>query len=239
MDKNKNYYNILGIDKNSKKSEIKKRYYKLSFEKHPDTNKDANIEEFNDITEAYRILYDEEKRKEYDLKSKWGKDYNEYYDFFDINFNYDQDKHSENLENFKKNEINNIYIEVDPNEFNGKLEYERWVKCKKCDGSGRDFNSKIEIKDKNGKVIRSFEAEDGCDFCDGTGIDENNNLCYFCNGFGKTGLKPCKSCGGEKRILGKQKINNVKLEGDKTIIKSMGHFSKDGNVGYLLIVTKN
>jgi len=117
----------------------------------------------------------------------------------------------------------------------GNLEYERWVKCKSCDGAGKDLSSKIVIRDNDGNVVKVFDGEDGCDFCDGTGKDYRDEDCNFCFGKGKVGLNNCKSCDGEKRILGNQKLNNIKLTSDKTRIESMGHFSRDGKVGYLLI----
>ena len=233
MDKNKNYYQILGVSPDSDEKSIKKTYYKLSFEHHPDRGGDAKI--FSEITEAYDVLCSE-LREEYDKKSKWGNNYNEYFELFDINYEFDYSAQKSHFETFKKNEINNIKIIVD-GDFNGTLEYERWVKCKSCDGTGKDTTSKIVIKDISGNVVKSFDAEDGCDFCEGTGKFENFD-CTFCSGKGKVGLNPCQKCGGEKRILGKQKISNIKLTGDETKLESMGHHSKNevGKVGYLLIV---
>jgi molecular chaperone DnaJ len=236
MDKNKNYYKILDISKDSTSKEIKREYYNKSKIYHPDkNNKESNVEKFAEITEAYNILYNEELRQEYDLKSKWGKNYNEYYEFFDVKIDFDYEKEKEKLEKFKKNEINNIQIEVDEN-FTGKLEYERWVKCKSCDGTGKDFSEKIVIRDVNGNIVKTFDGDDGCDFCEGSGKDYRGNDCTFCSGKGRVGLNPCKSCNGERRILGKQKLNGIKLTGEETKIESMGHFSKNGKVGYLLII---
>ena len=64
--------------------------------------------------------------------------------------------------------------------------------------------------------------------------------CTFCSGKGKVGLNPCKKCGGERRILGKQKLSGIKLEGDETKGPAMGHHSRTdaGAVGYLLIIKK-
>jgi DnaJ-class molecular chaperone len=235
MDKNKNYYSILGIKNDSTDKEIKKSYYKLSFEHHPDKAGSAEI--FVEITEAYEILYNKETREEYDLKSKWGKNYNEYYDLFDVKIDFDYNAEKERLEKFKKNEVNNIQIEVDDT-FNGNLEYERWVKCKTCDGTGKDLSAKIVIRDNDGNIVKTFDGEDGCDFCSGSGKDYRGNICSFCNGRGKVGLTPCKTCNGEKRVLGKQKLKGIKLTGEETRVESMGHFSKDSRVGYLLIIKK-
>ena len=75
MNLNKNYYNILGVTHESTDKEIKKAYYKLSFDYHPDRNKDVDIVKFQLISEAWSILSNLETRNEYDKKSKFGKDY--------------------------------------------------------------------------------------------------------------------------------------------------------------------
>ena len=64
----KNYYDILGVDKNASIDEIKKAYRKLAKQFHPDANPGNNQAEnkFKDINEAYEVLGDQEKRKKYD-----------------------------------------------------------------------------------------------------------------------------------------------------------------------------
>ncbi|CEG80867.1 Putative Proprotein convertase PC7 (Fragment) [Rhizopus microsporus] len=60
-------YEVLGVKKNATASEIKKAYYALAKKYHPDTNKDKDArEKFVQIQEAYEILSDDEKRKQYD-----------------------------------------------------------------------------------------------------------------------------------------------------------------------------
>lgn len=239
MNLNLNYYSILGVKSDATDKEIKKAYYKLSFEYHPDRNKDVDVSIFNTITEAYDVL-SSENRSDYDLKSKYGNNYNEYFELFNIDMDFDYDKTKDSMEKFKKNDVLNIYIKVDDT-FDGTIEYERWVKCKSCDGSGKDLSSKIVIKDNDGNILKTFDADDGCDFCEGTGKDFRGNSCSFCSGKGKVGLTPCKTCNGEKRILGKQKLTKIKLTGDETKIDAMGHYSKDevGKCGYLLLMVKD
>jgi DnaJ family protein A protein 2 len=240
MNFNKNYYGILGVYNTSSLSEIKKAYYKLSFTHHPDKGGDPIL--FAEITEAYDILLDETK-SEYDERSKFGKDYDESKELLsneyeNLNVAYDGDKLEKN---WNQNELN-IIVRID-NTFDGSLEYERWVICKDCKGNGRDTKSKIEIKDEFGNILKLFDGEDGCDFCEGTGKDPLNNDCGFCSGEGKVGWSPCKSCSGERRILGKQKIEGVKFpKGEKTHkVDSMGHFDKYqfGMVGHLWLVQEN
>lgn len=63
----RDYYEILGIGKQSSADDIKKEYRKLAMKYHPDKNKAADAEEkFKEISEAYGVLSDEKKRQQYD-----------------------------------------------------------------------------------------------------------------------------------------------------------------------------
>jgi molecular chaperone DnaJ len=236
----KNYYKILGVSHDSTNIEIKKSYYEKAKLYHPDKNKkESDPTIFSEITEAYDILMDASLRKEYDLKSRFGKDYNEMQELFLINLDFDYNRESKKYEEFKKNSVLNIIEKIDFDKFNGTLEYQRWVMCKSCDGSGKDLKSKFVIKDEFGNIKGVFDSDEGCDFCEGSGKDYMGNKCAFCFGQGKIGSKDCDKCSGEKRILGKQKLTKIKLDSDKeeTIIKHMGHFSKNepGKVGDLIL----
>jgi len=61
----KDYYKILGISKDSTQDEIKKAYYKLARQYHPD-KEGGDEEKFKEINEAYQVLGDKEKRTQYD-----------------------------------------------------------------------------------------------------------------------------------------------------------------------------
>lgn len=72
----KDYYKILGVDKSASQEEIKKTYRKLAVKYHPDKNKGdkAAEEKFKEISEAYNVLGDEAKRKQYDqLGANWNR----------------------------------------------------------------------------------------------------------------------------------------------------------------------
>ena len=70
----KDYYKILGVEKDATQEEIKKAYRKLALKYHPDRNPDnkESEEKFKEITEANEVLSDPEKRKKYDqLGANW------------------------------------------------------------------------------------------------------------------------------------------------------------------------
>ncbi len=70
----KDYYKTLGVAKTATASEIKKAYRKLAVKYHPDKTKDDKVaeEKFKEVTEAYEVLKDSDKRKKYDeLGANW------------------------------------------------------------------------------------------------------------------------------------------------------------------------
>jgi molecular chaperone DnaJ len=63
----RDYYDVLGIDRNASEDDIKRAFRKLAFEYHPDRNKEPDAEEkFKEISEAYAVLSDPEKKQRYD-----------------------------------------------------------------------------------------------------------------------------------------------------------------------------
>ena len=69
----KDYYKILGVPDNARQEDIKNAFRKLAFQHHPDKNpgreKEAELK-FKEINEAYAVLGDPAKRKQYDLSGK-------------------------------------------------------------------------------------------------------------------------------------------------------------------------
>jgi len=61
----KDYYEILGVQKNSSKDELKKAFHKLAHKYHPDKNK-GDDKMFKEVNEAYQVLSDDQKRAQYD-----------------------------------------------------------------------------------------------------------------------------------------------------------------------------
>jgi DnaJ-class molecular chaperone len=99
----KDYYDILGVDRDASQQAIKEAYRKLAFQYHPDRNKGdpAATEKMKDINEAYAVLSDVSKRREYDLlRSQYG------------SFAYERFRQSHTTEDiFKGSDINQIFEE--------------------------------------------------------------------------------------------------------------------------------
>jgi molecular chaperone DnaJ len=75
MAEKRDYYEILGVQRNASKDEIKDTYRKLAMQFHPDRNKETGAEEkFKEISEAYAVLSDDQKRQQYDTLGHSGFD---------------------------------------------------------------------------------------------------------------------------------------------------------------------
>jgi molecular chaperone DnaJ len=75
MNNKQDYYEVLGLDRNATKDEIKNKYRRLALQFHPDRNKDPSAEEkFKQISEAYAVLSDDDKRRRYDTYGHVGTD---------------------------------------------------------------------------------------------------------------------------------------------------------------------
>jgi molecular chaperone DnaJ len=75
MAEKRDYYEVLGVSRNASKDEIKDAYRKLAMQYHPDRNKAVGAEEkFKEISEAYAVLSDDEKRQQYDTLGHAGFD---------------------------------------------------------------------------------------------------------------------------------------------------------------------
>jgi curved DNA-binding protein len=86
------YYEVLGVPRNSTEAAIKKAYRKLAREFHPDVNKGAGAQNrFQEISEAYEVLGDPEKRKRYDeLGASWkqGQDFTPPHGWDNVHFDF-------------------------------------------------------------------------------------------------------------------------------------------------------
>jgi molecular chaperone DnaJ len=71
FDPQKDYYKVLGISSSSSESDIKKQYYKLAKQHHPDANQGKTSEMFKNVTAAYSVIGDKTLKKQYDDARKY------------------------------------------------------------------------------------------------------------------------------------------------------------------------
>lgn len=121
---NKDFYKILGLDKNASQDDIKKAYRNLSKKYHPDINKSEEaIQKYKDVQEAYEALSNKEKRKNYDSLNNSSFDNifnqtNDYYssifgnkDYADILNNYEKIfNNTNNYSNTVREDVNIEYL---------------------------------------------------------------------------------------------------------------------------------
>lgn len=239
----KDYYKILGVDKNSTQDEIKKAFRKKAVETHPDKH-GGDDKEFKEINEAYQVLGDEKKRKQYDMGGQninsdfgGGFGFNIHdifsnfgsgagFDPFDMFFRQGGSGYNENLDINLNIDINlkDIY-----NNKNKTIEYNRLVSCNVCNGTGFDPNSESHV----------------CEVCNGDGRSWEPMFgyqkCKYCQGTGKIHTGTCKKCNGKKVINKKEKftLNNIYRirQSDTQYLKGYGNYSKyyQNRVGNLIL----
>ncbi len=192
----KDYYKILGISKDATVDEIKTAYRKLARKYHPDVNpgnKDAE-EKFKDINEAYEVLSDPEKRKNYDMMGDA---------FFNPasegGFGYTYSGRDFFSEFFGSSSFEDIFSDF----FGfGSKKKDRVEK-------GEDIEAEITLTFQEAyegiEKIFELKIDNPCHKCKGSGIDDKEaTLCSNCNGRGIkserkgniTIQKPCEKCKG-------------------------------------------
>ncbi len=140
----KNYYDVLGVDKNASQDDIKKAYRNLSKKYHPDKNGGDDIK-FKEINEAYDTLGDETKRKEYDNPNLFGNNgFGNFFGNFGRNGGFTYSWNSNNIKQMPQNIEAHIEISLT----------EAYYGCNKNFKLGsKTFNVDIPKGVTNGKVI--------------------------------------------------------------------------------------
>ena len=225
------------MGKNASQDEIKRAYRELAMKYHPDRNKDKDAEaKFKEINEAYAVLGDEQKRKQYDTygPSGFGQRFSEEDIFKGFNFEDIFKQMQDNVFGFSGmggqfgdmfNEAEqtgvNINLQFSDMEkgFDRTFEVKHYKTCSNCRGSGGEPGSR-QIK---------------CESCNGTGrrrMQQNSILgrfemittCNRCSGRGKIFESACKVCRGHGRVIATEKFR-IRAES----VDSAGKEEKDGN----------
>ena len=209
----KNYYDILGVEKKATQDDIKKAFRKLAQKHHPD--KGGDEAKFKEITEAYSILSDDKRRREYDS-------YGQTFAGGGPQGGFNGNMGGFDFSGFQ-NGAGGVEFDLSDlfGEFGDVFGGGRGRRVKR----GRDISIDVEIsfKDSILGVKRSvlITKIGTCDVCTGTGAKPGTDMetCSTCNGAGKihetrnsplgafTSVRPCPACEGSGKIP-KEKCKN-------------------------------
>ena len=216
----RDYYEVLGVQRSANKEEIKNSYRKLALQYHPDRNKSPGAEEkFKEISEAYAVLSDDEKRKRYDTYGHVGAE--EVFRGSEANFD-------EVFRDMGFGGFRDIFEQIfggggrggfgsarnDPFGFGFSFGGGR--------RKGRDIIYDVELSLEEVLKGRKDEIElpklEKCSNCGGSGSAPGTKprKCSVCNGQGQTrrvysqnrfstfvSLEPCRTCQGQGEIIDK------------------------------------
>ena len=188
----RDFYEILGVQKNASEDEIKKSYRKLAMKYHPDRNKDDKEAErkFKEASAAYEALKDPEKRAAYD---QYGHDA----------FRQGGMGGAQGFGDFAGG-FSDIFEEFFGGSF-GSSSRQRGPQR----GNDLRYNMSVSLQEAfNGKKSQiRIPSYDGCDLCSATGSADKSgpSTCSTCGGHGKVRStqgffsveRPCPTCGGE------------------------------------------
>lgn len=220
MAKKHDYYELLGVARNAAEADIKKAYRKLAVKFHPDKNqgnKEAE-ERFKEINEAYEVLSDGQKRRQYDTFGHAGVGAGGF-EGFDFGRGGFGDVFGDIFEDFFGGTAGrgrarsraergadlryDLEVSLEDAVFgkDTKIRIPTMESCPDCKGSGAEGPSGIQ----------------GCSACGGSGsmrfqqgFFSVTRACSQCRGEGRVITKPCKKCHGEKYIQ-REKTLSVKI----------------------------
>ncbi|HEY4675406.1 MAG TPA: molecular chaperone DnaJ [Candidatus Bathyarchaeia archaeon] len=244
------YYDVLGVNQDASQDEIKRAFRKLAFKYHPDRNKRPDAEErFKEVSEAYAVLSDPEKRRQYDAQGFEGikrqyrqedifnrRTFQDVFSEFGFNaedllnrifgggFTFQQDQ----PETPRGRDLEaQMEITLEQAAFGTELEVTlpRLKRCSRCSGSGVEPGSHLVT----------------CPKCKGTGTIEYEAVsgfgqvivsCDRCNGRGEIAEKTCRACRGngleEIRVRLQVKVPPGIDNGDHLVLRGQG---EDGPYG--------
>jgi molecular chaperone DnaJ len=259
----RDYYEILGVSRNSTKDEIKKAYRKLAMQLHPDRNPgDKESEEkFKEAAEAYEILSHDEKRNNYDRfghegvrGSTFGSNgfssvndiFSHFSDIFggssifDEFFGGSQRGRSRRRGSGTPGSDMRVTLKLTLEEISTgtskKIKIKKQIKCNECNGTGAQAGTSLKT----------------CPVCNGAGEIKtvsrsvfgqfvNISACHNCNGEGQVIDSPCKKCSGDGRVQDEATIN-IEVpagvqDGNYMTLRGEGNTGKrGGHAGDIIVV---
>ncbi|MBR2318581.1 MAG: molecular chaperone DnaJ [Bacteroidaceae bacterium] len=257
----RDYYEVLGVDRNASANDIKKAYRKLAIQYHPDKNpgdKEAE-EKFKEAAEAYSVLSDADKKTRYDQFgfegvsgaagggfSGAGMDMNDIFSMFGDIFggrggfggfggfgggSTGPQKHRGRDLRVKAR----LTLQEIANGTTKKFKLKKYVACSHCNGSGAEGNSFETCPEckGTGRVIRTQQSF--------FGMMRSEVTCPHCGGEGKIIKNKCSHCNGEGVVMGEEvvevQIPAGVVEGMQLSMRGKGNAGRHNGInGDLLIV---
>ncbi|WP_096270631.1 molecular chaperone DnaJ [Paucisalibacillus globulus] len=248
----RDYYEVLGLEKNASKEEIKKAYRKLARQYHPDVNKEPDAaDKFKEAKEAYETLSNEQKRAQYDQFGHagmdgqgfggfgGGQDFGGFGDIFDMFFGGGGGRRRDpNAPQQGADLQYTMILDFEESIFGKETDImiPRDEECATCHGSG----AKPGTKPKS------------CSHCNGSGQLNteqntpfgrvvNRRVCHHCNGTGKIIPEKCATCSGDGTVKKNKKIHiNIPAgidDGQQIRVAGKGEPGKNGGpAGDLYVV---
>jgi molecular chaperone DnaJ len=200
MTSKRDYYEVLGVSKDAPKQEIKQAYRKLALKYHPDRNKSPDAEEkFKEISEAYAVLSDDEKRRQYDQFGHAG--INGKYNWEDI---------------YRNTDFASIFRDLGFGGFGSIFDMFFGGGARRRNGPQKGADLRYDIVITLEEAASGLEKElevtgfDDCETCHGSGMKPgtDSQKCPKCNGAGEihytrslggmyfTQVQPCSECNG-------------------------------------------
>lgn len=210
------YYQLLEVSRDATADEIKRSYRKLARKLHPDQAGPAGAEKFKDVTRAYEVLSDPEKRRLYDMGGEdalsgggggfggFGGFGGSFQDVFNTFFGGGSTQGPASRTRRGGETLVAMRLNLEEVVFGAKKELtvQLPVECSHCHG---------ELTEPGTHPVP-------CTTCNGTGSVQrvtnsmllgqmvSTTTCGVCHGYGTTIVTPCKECGGEGRVKGEVKV---------------------------------
>jgi molecular chaperone DnaJ len=205
----RDYYDVLGVDKEASKDEVKKAYRKLARKYHPDVNKaDDAADKFKEAKEAYEVLGNEQKRAQYDQFGHAGaqqgfggfgggaQDFGGFGDIFDMFFG-GGGRRDPNAPQQGADLQYTMVLEFEEAIFGKEADITipKEEECDTCHGSGAKPGTKPETC-THCKGSGQLNTEQNTPF----GRVVNRRVCHHCGGTGKIIPEKCTTCRGTGKV---------------------------------------